>query len=43
MHSGLSLIFQNLDGKMSDAEMFRHELALASRAEDAGFDSVWTP
>src|SRR5258706_10521257 len=43
MHSGLSLIFQNLDGKMSDAEMFRHELALAARAEEAGFDSVWTP
>jgi alkanesulfonate monooxygenase SsuD/methylene tetrahydromethanopterin reductase-like flavin-dependent oxidoreductase (luciferase family) len=43
MHAGLSLIFQNLDGTMSDAEMFRHELALAARAETAGFDSVWTP
>jgi alkanesulfonate monooxygenase SsuD/methylene tetrahydromethanopterin reductase-like flavin-dependent oxidoreductase (luciferase family) len=28
---------------MSDAEMFKHELALAARAETAGFDSVWTP
>jgi len=43
MHAGLSLIFQNLDGQMSDAEMYRHELALAARAERAGFDSVWTP
>ncbi|HEU4431388.1 MAG TPA: LLM class flavin-dependent oxidoreductase [Myxococcota bacterium] len=43
MHTGLSLIFQNLDGKHSDAEIYRHELALASRAETAGFDSVWTP
>src|SRR5262245_57937191 len=43
MHAGLSLTFQNLDGVPSDAEMFRHELALASRAEAAGFDSVWTP
>ncbi len=43
MHTGLSLVFQNLDGKHSDAEVYRHELALASRAEPAGFDSVWTP
>lgn len=43
MHAGLSLIFQNLDGVMSDAEMFQRELALAARAETAGFDSVWTP
>jgi alkanesulfonate monooxygenase SsuD/methylene tetrahydromethanopterin reductase-like flavin-dependent oxidoreductase (luciferase family) len=43
MHAGLSLIFQNLDGHMTDAEMFQHELALARAAEDAGFDSVWTP
>jgi len=28
MHAGLSLIFQNLDGRLGDAEMFRHELAL---------------
>ena len=43
MHAGLSLIFQNLDGAMTDAETFRHELALAARAEASGFDSVWTP
>ncbi|HWL44955.1 MAG TPA: LLM class flavin-dependent oxidoreductase [Ilumatobacter sp.] len=43
MHTGLTLNFQNLGDKISDADMFRHELALAVRAEDAGFDSVWTP
>jgi alkanesulfonate monooxygenase SsuD/methylene tetrahydromethanopterin reductase-like flavin-dependent oxidoreductase (luciferase family) len=43
MHAGLSLVFQNLDGQMSDAEMYRHELDLAARAERVGFDSVWTP
>lgn len=43
MHAGFSLIFQNLDGHMSDAEMFRHELSLAADAERMGFDSVWTP
>ena len=43
MHTGLSLIFQNLDGRHSDAEVYREELALASRAEGDGFDSVWTP
>jgi alkanesulfonate monooxygenase SsuD/methylene tetrahydromethanopterin reductase-like flavin-dependent oxidoreductase (luciferase family) len=43
MHTGLSLIFQNLDGKHTDAETYRHELALAARAEPAGYDSIWTP
>ncbi len=43
MDAGLSLVVQNLDGQMTDAEMFRHELALAARAETVGFDSVWTP
>ena len=43
MHAGLSLVFQNLDGHLTDAEVYRHELALAARAEDVGFDSVWTP
>jgi alkanesulfonate monooxygenase SsuD/methylene tetrahydromethanopterin reductase-like flavin-dependent oxidoreductase (luciferase family) len=43
MHTGLSLIFQNLDGKQTDAEVYRHELDLAARAEEVGFDSVWTP
>ena len=43
MHAGLGLAFQNLDGHLTDAEMYRHELALADRAEASGFDSVWTP
>ena len=43
MHAGLSLVFQNLDGHLSDAEMYRFELGLAARAEAVGFDSVWTP
>ncbi|MFV0306679.1 MAG: LLM class flavin-dependent oxidoreductase [Desertimonas sp.] len=43
MHTGLSLIFQNLDGYRSDAQVYEHELALAARAEDVGFESVWTP
>ena len=43
MHTGLSLTFQNLDKKHTDAEIYRHELALAARAEAVGFDSIWTP
>jgi len=41
MHVGLGLTFQCLDGQI-DAEVYRQELALAARAEDVGFDSVWT-
>ncbi len=41
MHVGLGLQFNNLDGKTSDAEVYKRELVLAARAEDAGFDSVW--
>jgi alkanesulfonate monooxygenase SsuD/methylene tetrahydromethanopterin reductase-like flavin-dependent oxidoreductase (luciferase family) len=43
VHTGLSLIFQNLDGKATDAEVMRSELSLAARAEGDGFDSIWTP
>ena len=43
MHAGLSLVFQNLDGHLTDAEMYRFELGLAAHAETVGFDSVWTP
>jgi alkanesulfonate monooxygenase SsuD/methylene tetrahydromethanopterin reductase-like flavin-dependent oxidoreductase (luciferase family) len=43
MHVGLGLSFQNLGRLLTDAEIYRHELALASRAEESGFDSVWTP
>ena len=41
MHVGLGLQFNNLDGKTSDAAVYRRELGLAARAEEAGFDSVW--
>ena len=43
MHVGLGLSFQALDGKHSDAEIYRQELALAASAEAMGFDSIWTP
>jgi len=43
MDVGLGLTFQNLHGRNSDAEVYRNELALAARAEDQGFDSIWTP
>jgi alkanesulfonate monooxygenase SsuD/methylene tetrahydromethanopterin reductase-like flavin-dependent oxidoreductase (luciferase family) len=43
MHVGLGLTFQNLKDRVTDIDVFRHELGLAARAEDQGFDSVWTP
>jgi len=42
MHVGMSVFFQNLDGGRSDAEVYRHELAMADLAEPLGFDSVWS-
>lgn len=41
MHVGLGLQFNNLDGRATDAEVYRRELHLAAMAEEAGFDSVW--
>jgi alkanesulfonate monooxygenase SsuD/methylene tetrahydromethanopterin reductase-like flavin-dependent oxidoreductase (luciferase family) len=41
MHIGLGLQFANLDPNVSDADVYRLELGLASRAEEVGFDSVW--
>lgn len=43
MHVGLTLSFQNLIPGQTDADVYRHELALAAGAERAGFESVWTP
>lgn len=43
MHTGLTLVFQNLDETLSDTDVYRHEMRLAEKAEGAGFDSVWTP
>ncbi|MFG2658483.1 LLM class flavin-dependent oxidoreductase [Streptomyces sp. NPDC048425] len=43
MHTGLTLIFQNLERARTDAEVYRSELRYAARAEELGFDSVWSP
>lgn len=43
MDVGLGLTFQNLHDRVTDKDVFRHELSLAARAEDMGFDAVWTP
>jgi alkanesulfonate monooxygenase SsuD/methylene tetrahydromethanopterin reductase-like flavin-dependent oxidoreductase (luciferase family) len=42
MHTGLSLIFQNL-AEVDDRDVYSAELDLAVRAKEAGFDSVWVP
>ena len=42
MHVGLGVVFQNPEDALSDAEVWRQELAMAERAEEAGFDSLWT-
>ncbi len=41
VHIGLGLTLQNLDGKATDLEVYREEMSLALRAEEAGLDSVW--
>jgi alkanesulfonate monooxygenase SsuD/methylene tetrahydromethanopterin reductase-like flavin-dependent oxidoreductase (luciferase family) len=41
MHVGLGLQFNNVDANVTDAEVYRRELAHAARAEQVGFDSVW--
>lgn len=43
MHTGISLIFQNVDDDKSDSDVYRHELELAAKAEDSGFESLWVP
>ncbi|MBV1689018.1 LLM class flavin-dependent oxidoreductase [Novosphingobium sp. G106] len=43
MDVGLGLTFQNLHDRVTDKDVFRHELSLAAQAEDQGFDSIWTP
>lgn len=43
MHTGLTLIFQNLDHERPDADIYRQELRYARQAEERGFDSIWTP
>lgn len=41
MHIGLGIQLANLDRRVTDADVYRVELGLAARAEDAGFDSVF--
>ena len=43
MDVGLLLIFQNYQGRRSDAEMVRDQMHLALQAEPLGYDSVWPP
>jgi alkanesulfonate monooxygenase SsuD/methylene tetrahydromethanopterin reductase-like flavin-dependent oxidoreductase (luciferase family) len=42
VHIGFGPQFANLDGRISDLEAYKRDLALAARAEEVGFDSVWT-
>jgi len=42
VHIGFGPQFANLDGQLTDAEAYRRDLELAARAEDVGFDSVWS-
>ncbi len=43
MRVGILGIFQNYQGRVSDAEMMQSELALAELTEACGFDSYWPP
>lgn len=43
MDVGLGLSFQNLRDKLSDKEVYRHQLKMAVDCESLGYDSVWTP
>ncbi len=43
MHTGLTLIFQNLDHARADIDVYRQELRYAAEAEERGFDSIWSP
>jgi len=40
---GLLLIFQNYQGRGSDADMMRDQMRLALLAEELGYDKVWPP
>lgn len=41
MRVGILLIFQNYQGRRSDADVVRDELRLADLAEPLGFDALW--
>ena len=42
MHVGMSSFFQNFGVGQDDAEIYRHEIAVADLAEPLGFDSIWS-
>lgn len=42
MHVGMSVIFQNPSTTVSDAAVYRDDLALAVQVETLGFDSIWS-
>ena len=42
MHVGMGVAFQNPEDALTDAEVWENELAFIDRAEEAGFDSIWT-
>ncbi|HEY8527670.1 MAG TPA: LLM class flavin-dependent oxidoreductase [Acidimicrobiales bacterium] len=42
MHIGFGPQFANLDRQLSDYEAYKRDLELSARAEEVGFDSVWT-
>lgn len=41
MQVGVSLMFQNPGNHISDRELWKEELRIATRAETLGYDSVW--
>jgi alkanesulfonate monooxygenase SsuD/methylene tetrahydromethanopterin reductase-like flavin-dependent oxidoreductase (luciferase family) len=42
MEVGVSVLFQNCDGRRTDRQVYERELALADLVEPLGFDAVWT-
>jgi alkanesulfonate monooxygenase SsuD/methylene tetrahydromethanopterin reductase-like flavin-dependent oxidoreductase (luciferase family) len=42
MHVGLLLVWQNWHEDLTDEEMYREEIKLGLRAEELGFDSLWS-
>jgi alkanesulfonate monooxygenase SsuD/methylene tetrahydromethanopterin reductase-like flavin-dependent oxidoreductase (luciferase family) len=42
VHVGLLLVWQNWHEDLSDEEMYREEIKLGLRAEELGFDSLWS-
>lgn len=43
MNVGILLIFQNYQGRGSDADMVRDQIRIADLAEPLGFDALWPP